>query len=80
MPNSEFCSKGKVRDEAVAGGGQDMLLGVKCWLLSTVHSCRGTEKTAGLVPLRRAYRLLPGMVHYTLQAGIILSRRYNARA
>ena len=37
VPNSEFCSKGKARDEEVDGGkgeeAKEMLLGMKCWLL-----------------------------------------------
>lgn len=83
VPNSEFCCKGKARDEAVAGGGggggQRNAAGSEALAVTTVHSCRGTKKTALLVPLRRAYRLLPGIIHYTQQASIILSRKYNAR-
>lgn len=37
VPNIEFCSKGKARDDAVVRArsreAKEMLLGVKCWLL-----------------------------------------------
>lgn len=82
-PTQSFAVKGKQEMRQWLEGeveeAKEMLLGVKCWLLPTVHPCRGTKKTALLVPFRRAYRLLPGIIHYTQRAGIILSRKYNAR-
>lgn len=52
------------------GEVKEMLLGMNCWLLQTVHPCRGTKKTALLTPVGREYRLLPGIIYYNQKSGI----------
>lgn len=56
--------------EGEMGEVKEMLLGMNCWLLQTVHPCRGTKKTALLTPVGREYRLLPGIIYYNQKSGI----------
>lgn len=58
----EFCSKGKVRDEAGTGGtwggGQRNAAGSEMLALINCIPCQGTKKTPLLAPVGREYRHL----------------------